>query len=100
MSFDKLISKTSDAEKMKSAGAHSIPAQYTVPQPGLLTPDKKYYWRVRAVNAKGVWGDWSPTWTFTTRGPACPLKVRLDYDPAGRSGILRWQASSAGRRAR
>jgi hypothetical protein len=101
MSFDKLISKTSDGEKAKSAGGHSIPGQYTVPQPGLLTPDKKYYWRVRAVNAKGVWGEWSPTWTFTARGPSYPVNVQISSDlssNAGLTGILHWQANPIGRR--
>ncbi len=99
MSFDKLVSKTGDSEKAKSTGTRAVPCQYTLPQPGLLAPDRKYYWRVRAVNAKGVWGDWSPTWTFTARGPSYPITVRLDYDAARSVGILRWQANPAGRRA-
>jgi hypothetical protein len=30
-----------------------------------LTSITKYYWRVRAINLVG-WGDWSPTYQFTT----------------------------------
>ncbi len=59
MSFYKRISRTADKGK----------AQYSLPYTGLLTPDKRYYWRVRAKDAKGVWGQWSKTWSFTPRGP-------------------------------
>jgi hypothetical protein len=32
------------------------------------------YWRVRAQNSIGVWGQWSPCWSFSTelKCPACP----------------------------
>src|SRR5262249_28752925 len=53
--FSKLISHTADRGK----------AQYSLPQDGLLVPDRQYYWRVRAKNEKGVWGPWSSTWSFT-----------------------------------
>ena len=68
--FYKLISRTADKGK----------PQYTLPSAGLLTPDKQYYWHVRAKNEKGVWGPWSKTWSFTPRGPAYPLDVTLDFD--------------------
>ena len=53
--FYRLISRTADRGK----------AQYTLPCPGLLTPDRPYYWHVRAKDDKGVWGPWSKTWSFT-----------------------------------
>jgi bacillolysin len=36
--------------------------------------DGKYYWRVRAINADNVAGNWSAPWSFTvdTTGPAAP----------------------------
>ena len=86
--FYKLISKTADRGK----------AQYTLPSPGLLTPDRPYYWRVRAKDEKGVWGPWSKTWTFTPRGPAYPLEVALSYDPNRGTGTLRWKPNPVGRR--
>ena len=55
--FYKLVSKTADRGQ----------ARYTLPEPGLLTPDRPYYWRVRAKDDKGVWGPWSKTWSFTAR---------------------------------
>jgi len=101
MCFYKLISRTADVnkEKDKATGKEksTVKAQYTLPQPGLLTPDRQYYWRVRAMDDKGVWGPWSKTWSFTARGPAHPLNVTLDYDPAKGAGILRWKANTAGR---
>ena len=60
--FYKLISNTPDRGKEK----------YTLPQGGLLAPDQKYYWRVRAKDEMGVWGPWSSTWSFTPRGPSSP----------------------------
>ncbi len=95
MSFYKLISRTADAAKEKDKV--TVKAQYTLPQPGLLTPDRVYYWRVRAQDDKGVWGPWSKTWRFTPRGPAYPLEVAVDFDQARGVGTLRWKANSIGR---
>jgi hypothetical protein len=63
-----------------------------------LTPDTKYYWHVRARNAKGLWGPWSRTFTFTARGAACPLDVKVGWDEAKSVGTLRWKANPVGRR--
>ena len=89
MSFYKLISRTADKGK----------EQYALPSAGLLTPDKQYYWRVRAKAEKGVWGPWSKTWTLTPRGPGYPLDVTLDFDRNKGSGNLRWKPNSVGRPA-
>jgi hypothetical protein len=86
MSFFKLISRTPDKGK----------AQYTLAVPGLLTAARKYYWHVRAKDAKGVWGPWSKTWTFTPRGPNYPTDVAVDGDPSKGSPILRWKANPTG----
>jgi hypothetical protein len=82
MSFYRLISRTADKGK----------AQFSTGGPGLLTADKKYYWRVRAQDAKGVWGPWSATWSFTARGPNHPVDLSLD------AGVLRWKPNAAGRK--
>ena len=86
--FYKLISNTPDRGK----------AQYTLPHGGLLTTDQKYYWRVRAMNEKGVWGVWSSTWSFTPRGPLSPIDVTLAFDPDRSVGTLRWKSNPAGRK--
>ena len=101
MSFYKLISRTGDAIKEKDARTGKetvrVKAQYALLQPGLLAPGERYYWRVRAMDDKGVWGPWSKTWSFTPRGPAYPLDVTVDLGAAKGTGVLRWKANPAGR---
>jgi hypothetical protein len=102
MDFYKLISRTADATRTRDNATGTftvtaVKAQYTLPAPGLLTPDQKYYWHVRAQDAKGVWGPWSKTWSFAARGPACPVDVTLDYDQAKGTGILCWKPNLVGR---
>jgi len=84
--FDKLISRTADKGQ----------AQYTLPSNGLLTGGKTYYWRVQAKDAKGVWGPWGKTVSFTPRAPSYPLEVALGYDKEKGIGILRWKANPVG----
>ena len=68
MDFYKLISRTADVlkEKGKDGGQDktTVKAQYTLPQPGLLTPDRRYYWRVRAMNEPGRLGAVEPDVEF------------------------------------
>ena len=84
--FFKLISNTADRGK----------ARYSLPYAGLLTPGREYYWHVRAKNAKGVWGPWSKTWSFTPGGPAQPVDVTLEPVKDASKVVLRWKANSAG----
>jgi hypothetical protein len=86
--FAKLISLTADKGK----------AQYTLPFAGLLAPGTKYYWHVRAMDANGVWGPWSDTWSFTARCVASPVDVAMDFDPQTARGVLRWKPNPEGRR--
>ena len=101
MCFYKLISRTADVIKVKDpAGGKEkiiVKAQYTLSQPGLLTPDRRYYWRVRAMDEKGLWGPWSSIWSFIPRGPEHPRNVTLDFDPGQGTGTLRWVAHPTGR---
>jgi len=85
--FEKLLSRTPFKGK----------AQWTVPYVGLLNPDTTYYWRVRARDAKGVWGPWSATWSFRLKAPGVPLDVRLVSDGKG-AFILHWKANPQGER--
>lgn len=68
--FEKLISLTPSKGK----------PEWTVPYVGLLNPDTDYYWRVRARDAKGVWGPWSATFRFRAKAPGVPLTPRLAAD--------------------
>ena len=101
MSFYKLISRTLDSARQTDKDGKEITVgkpQYTLALPGSLTPDRRYYWHVRAMNDKGVWGPWSGTWSFVPRAPDYPLNVTVDCNDAGGSAVLRWSANLVGRR--
>jgi hypothetical protein len=101
MSFYKLVSRTLDASRKWTERGWTfsqVKPQYTLSEAGLLTPDTKYYWHVRAMDAKGVWGAWSKTFSFTARGAAYPLDVKVDWDEAKGVGTLNWKANPAGRK--
>jgi hypothetical protein len=101
MSFYKLSSRTLDASRVwtKAGWTFSkVKPQCTLREPGLLTPDTRYYWRVRAMDAKGVWGPWSKAFSFTARGAAYPLDVKVDWDEAKGVGTLKWKANPVGRK--
>jgi len=101
MSFYKLSSRTLDAPRVRDGHtwkASEVKPQYALAEAGLLTPDTKYYWHVRAMDAKGVWGPWSKTFSFTARGAAYPLDVKVDWDEAKGVGTLKWKANPVGRR--
>jgi hypothetical protein len=70
--------------------------EWTVPYVGLLNPDTTYYWRVRALDATGVWGSWSRTFRFRSQGPGVPLDVKLTPDDEG-GLMLSWTANPQGR---
>ncbi len=53
---------------------------------------------MRAQDDKGVWGPWSPTWSFTTRGPTPPRDVSLEFDRDRNRGVLHWAPSPLGRK--
>jgi len=84
--FDRLIARTPNRGT----------ATYSPPYAGLLNPDQTYYWHVRARDAKGLWGPWSATWSFTPRGPGVPESLELQ--PVGNGYTLHWQANARGRR--
>jgi hypothetical protein len=87
--FEKLVSRT------PALGS----AEWRIPVTGLLNPNETYYWRVRARSGEGLWGAWSPTWSFVPRAPGVPVAVQLDVDREGRTLALNWQANPNGNRA-
>ena len=69
--------------------------EWTVPYVGLLNPDTDYYWRVRALEATGVWGPWSRTFSFRSQSPGVPLDVKLSSNELG--GLtLSWKPNPQG----
>lgn len=84
--------------KLSSNTVDESPTAYTTPYEGLLNPGQTYYWRVRALDKNGVWGPWSPTWTFTRNAPGVPLDVTLT--PAGDNTVkLAWKPNPKGQPA-
>lgn len=71
-------------------------ASWSIPFRGMFSPDTLYYWRVRARSGRGVWGEWSPVWTFRWQGPCVPLNVRVE--PRGEEFVLRWEPNPRGER--
>ncbi len=86
--FDRYVGRTA------YAGGTKWQAEF----PNLLNPDETYYWRVRARNEKGVWGDWSEVRSFVPHGPRLPVGLRLEG--RGRKRTLVWSANDEGNRAR
>jgi hypothetical protein len=83
--FEKRISHTS------SRGT----ATWTVPDVGLLNPETTYYWRVKALDAQGLWGAWSSPFSFRVRAPGVPLDPKLVSDNKG--GLkLTWRPNPIG----
>ena len=86
--FEKLSSKTPAAGE----------AHWQVPFEGLLNPGERYYWRVRARSAAGLWGPWSEVWSFTPSAPGVPRDLELATDWEERSITLRWRPAAEGNR--
>jgi hypothetical protein len=85
-------------ERLTSLTASRGKPEWTVPYVGLLNPNTAYYWRVRAKDAKGVWGPWSATFEFQARAPGVPLDLRLEPNETG-SLVLHWCANPQGDKA-
>ena len=84
--FHKLVSRT------VNRGTSS----YELTAVGLLNPDTKYYWRVRARSDDGVWGRWSKTSSFSLTAPALPVNVTASFDQEHRTVRLAWHRGSGG----
>ncbi|MBM4034254.1 MAG: hypothetical protein FJ291_21100 [Planctomycetes bacterium] len=86
--FDKLTSLTPSRGK----------PEWAIPFSGLLNPDTPYYWRVRAKDNRGVWGQWSRRFAFRCAAPGVPLNVRSTPDPEKGSVDLTWDDNPQGRK--
>ena len=82
--FDRYVSRTAWAGKTRWRPQFA----------GLLNPDETYCWRVRARNAKGVWGPWSEGRAFTPHGPRHPVGLAVRRRKSGR--VLVWKPDARG----
>ena len=87
---------SSNFHKLISLTANRGTATYTLPAPGLLNPDQKYYWRVRSRSGQGVWGGWSEVSSFTPEAPAVPGHAEAKFDADTRTLHVSWSAGSGG----
>ncbi len=71
-------------------------SSYELPCPGLLNPDRTYYWRVRARSDQGVWGHWSQVFSFTVDAPSVPVGLTAGFDRNSRSAALAWRPGESG----
>jgi len=70
--------------------------EHIVPRRGMFSPGETYYWRVRPRLASGVWGSWSPVWTFAWEGPMVPRD--LSYCHEGDGIVIAWTPNPRGTR--
>ncbi len=69
---------------------------HLIPWRGMFSPEETYYWRVRPRLASGVWGEWSPVWTFQWEGPMVPRNIAQRQDEDGI--VISWKANPRGTR--
>jgi len=63
-----------------------------------LSPNRIYYWKVRAQDHHGLWGDWSPVWSFSVHGPTYPKNLHWEFAPNQITDILQlvWTPNPSG----
>jgi hypothetical protein len=82
--FDRLVSKTN----------YGGQTGWKPESNGLLNPSQDYYWRVRAKNTKGIWGQWSEVKEFQVSMPGTPTDLELTIKE--RMVYLSWKKPSKG----
>jgi hypothetical protein len=83
-------------EKLVSLTPQKGTTTWRVPGVGLLNPGTPYSWRVRARDARGVWGPWSAVGSFRCEAPGVPLEVTITADAQAGTATLAWSPNPNG----
>ncbi|MDR0437867.1 MAG: hypothetical protein LBH22_06145 [Bacteroidales bacterium] len=78
-----------------SAFGEGAKPYFKVKETGWLNDGETYYWRVRAKDARGAWGEWSDTWSFTPHGVMRPINAKSEL--VGQSIKLSWERNPIGK---
>jgi hypothetical protein len=56
-----------------------------------LDEDTTYYWRVRAKDFTGTWGDWSPVWSFDANNPTAVTLASFTAEWDDTEVVVEWE---------
>jgi hypothetical protein len=59
----------------------------------VLDDSTTYYWRVRAKDSFGTWGDWSPVWSFDANNPTVVTLVSFAAEWDGDTVVVEWETA-------
>lgn len=91
---DMIYPLSSNFNMYVSALEGPIKPYFKVKETGWLNDSETYYWKVRAKDSRGAWGDWSDVWSFTPRGVMRPLN--LDYYYNEDTILIKWEQNEKG----